>query len=258
MHALMYAADAGTQPSAGFDDQLGGAPYIALVDYATSWAYIPGEGQLASSLSVSGFLGAFSPGFTMPACGTFERLHAKLVIGGLGLDGVRAATTRVLGEAQRVVTGSVAERRAPRPASTSTPSILRAGAYYCARRPTRPERSRCTCWRGRACGSTRCRAASRSRRRRSTAGAGADRDGRRRPHRRERDGERHAGAGARAGGAGGRAGAAGDPGEHGEPPLPGGRLHVAFATSGTVTLPVPPGSWQVIVARVRVRSCGSR
>ncbi|HWU86562.1 MAG TPA: CehA/McbA family metallohydrolase, partial [Kofleriaceae bacterium] len=32
-------------------------------------------------------------------------------------------------------------------------------------------------------------------------------------------------------------------------PLPGGRLHVAFATSGTATLPVPPGSWEVIVSR---------
>ena len=50
------------QPGAGFDEQLNGAPYIALVDDgATSWAYVPGDGTLGSSLSARGFLGAFTP-----------------------------------------------------------------------------------------------------------------------------------------------------------------------------------------------------
>ena len=39
------------QPDAGFDETLNGAPYLALVDDdATSWAYIPGDGTLGSSL----------------------------------------------------------------------------------------------------------------------------------------------------------------------------------------------------------------
>ena len=35
----------------------------------------------------------------------------------------------------------------------------------------------------------------------------------------------------------------------GETDYPGDRLHVAFATTGDVTLPVPPGNWKVIVSR---------
>jgi hypothetical protein len=109
-HAVMYTkrtAPKAWQPGLGFDDQLNG-PYLALVeDDATSWAYAPGEGTLSSSLSVSGFLGAFGPGFDIPACGTSEHLHAKIIIGGPGLDGVQAAAARTLGTEQRVITGTV-------------------------------------------------------------------------------------------------------------------------------------------------------
>ncbi|MEO8703174.1 MAG: CehA/McbA family metallohydrolase [Kofleriaceae bacterium] len=108
-HAFMYTKRTPVfQPGRGFDGDVNGAPYLALIDdAATSWAYIPGEGALGSSLAVSGFLGAFSDGFTMPACDTLERLHAKIVIGGPGLDGVQAATARVRNEAQRAITGTV-------------------------------------------------------------------------------------------------------------------------------------------------------
>ncbi len=111
MHAVMYAsrtAPKAFQPDAGFDESLSGAPYMALIeDGATGWAYMPGEGALASSLAASGFLGAFSPGFTIPTCGTVDRLHAKIVIGGPGLDGVVAAANRTLGHEQREITGTV-------------------------------------------------------------------------------------------------------------------------------------------------------
>ena len=108
-HAFMYTKRTPVfQPGRGFESDVNGAPYLALVDDgATSWAYIPADGNLGSSLSVSGFLGAFSPGFEMPACDTLERLHAKIVIGGTGLDGVQAAAARVRGEAQREITGTV-------------------------------------------------------------------------------------------------------------------------------------------------------
>jgi len=109
LHALMYTERTPAfQPNKGFDATLSNTPYIALVDdEATSWAYIPGEGTLGSSLSTSGFLGAFAPGFTMPACGKLDRLHAQIAIGGPGLDGavLAAATTR--GEAVREITGAV-------------------------------------------------------------------------------------------------------------------------------------------------------
>jgi hypothetical protein len=108
-HAFMYTKRTPVfQPGRGFDPDVGGAPYIALIDEtATSWAYLPGEGNLGSSLAVSGFLGSFSQGFELPACGTLDRLHAKIVIGGPGTDGIQAAAARVRGEAQRAITGRV-------------------------------------------------------------------------------------------------------------------------------------------------------
>lgn len=109
LHALMYTSRTPVfQPGKGFDDQLQQAPYVALIDDgATGWAYLPGEGALGSSLAVSGFVGAFSDGFTMPACTASDRLHAQIVIGGPGLDGVVGAVARTQGAPQRAVTGVV-------------------------------------------------------------------------------------------------------------------------------------------------------
>lgn len=114
MHALMYSERTSPsiyQPGYGFDHQLQNAPYVAFVeDNATSWAYMPGDGTLGSSLSASGFLGAFGPGYTIPACGTSERLHAKIIIAGPGLDPVIQA---VATDEQREVTGTVTRNGVP-------------------------------------------------------------------------------------------------------------------------------------------------
>lgn len=109
LHALMFTERTPVfQPNKGFDATLDNAPYLALVDdEATSWAYLPGQGTLGTALSVSGFLGAFSPGFTMPACQRIERLHAKIAIGGPGLDGAVVAAASTRGETLRAVTGTV-------------------------------------------------------------------------------------------------------------------------------------------------------
>lgn len=109
-HAFMYTARTPIfQPNRGFDDRINGAPYVALVDdTATSWAYLPADGSFGSALSASGFVGAFGDGFEIPACEPLERLHATLVIGGRGVDGVQAAVERFRGTAQREITGSVA------------------------------------------------------------------------------------------------------------------------------------------------------
>jgi len=118
LHAIMYSkrtSPSAFQPGLGFDETLD-SPYLALVqDDATSWAYAPGDGMLTSSIAASGFLGAFGPGFDIPACGTSERLHAKLIIGGPGLDGIQAAAARVLGETQRTITGTVTRGGVPAP-----------------------------------------------------------------------------------------------------------------------------------------------
>ncbi|MDB4963227.1 MAG: hypothetical protein JWP01_3226 [Myxococcales bacterium] len=108
LHALMFTARTPAfQPGKGFDTTLSQTPYLALVDdTATSWAYLPGEGTLGSSIAASGFLGAFAPGFTMPACGRTDRVHAKIAIGP-GLDGAVVAAANARGEMLREITGTV-------------------------------------------------------------------------------------------------------------------------------------------------------
>ena len=115
LHALMYTERTPVfQPTVGFDEHVNGAPYLDLIDdEATSWSYIPGDGTLGSSLSVSGFLGAFTGGYTLPACGTTDRIHASIVIGGPGLDGVEAAVARTRGDTQRTITGTVTRGGVP-------------------------------------------------------------------------------------------------------------------------------------------------
>jgi hypothetical protein len=107
MHALMYTertSPAVFQPGVGFDPQLQNAPYVAFVeDTATSWAYVPADGTLGSSLFASGFLGAFGPGYSIPACGTSDRIHARIVIAGPGLDPIQQSA----GGYDREVTGKV-------------------------------------------------------------------------------------------------------------------------------------------------------
>lgn len=111
MHALMYSertAPSIFQPGVGFDQTLQDAPYVAFVeDGATSWAYMPAEGTLGSSIAASGFLGAFGAGYTIPACGTSERMHARIVIAGPGLDPVQVAANKLLGTEEVEVSGSV-------------------------------------------------------------------------------------------------------------------------------------------------------
>src|SRR6185436_2682792 len=253
MHALMYTKRTPVyQPGLGFDESLGGAPYMALVDdLATSWAYVPGEGDLGTSLSVSGFLGAFSSGFAMPACGTAERLHAQLVIGGPGLDGVQAAAARVLGQAQRTIRGTVARGGAP-VAGIHVHAVDSASGAYLTRATTDaaggfslhvPQAA-----------SVRLDAVSPGEPvQRTEAGTGTG------PVQIALPAIGQIRVTATEGGvavpvrvqvlpAAGQA-LPDVPSKYGEPPLPGGRLHVAFATSGNVTLPVPPGSWEVIVSR---------
>jgi hypothetical protein len=138
MHAVMFSSRTSPrpfQPDLGFDDLLASAPYIAFPeDGATSWAYVPGEGTLASSIATSGFLGAFSAGFPMAGCGTTDRLHARIVIGGPGLDGVVAAAHRVLGVDQEEIAGVIT--RASVPAAGVHVHAIGAGPRYLTRATT--------------------------------------------------------------------------------------------------------------------------
>jgi hypothetical protein len=238
-------------PGVGFDDQPSG-PYMALVDdRATSWAYVPGEGELGSSFTLTGFVAAFGPGFTIPACGSLERLHARLVIGGPGLDGVAAAAARVLGNAQRTITGTVSRGGAP-VAGIRVHAVDSAGTAYHTRATT--DGSGAFSLHVPAGANVRLEAISPGEpiaRLEIGTGTGpaqvalaplgqirvtATENGGRVPVRVQvlpGSGQTLPNV----------------PRRYGETQLPGGRLHVAFATSGEVTLPVPPGTWEVIVSR---------
>jgi hypothetical protein len=252
LHALMYTKRTPVyQPRLGFDDQLGG-PYLALVDdRATSWAYLPGEGGLGRSLAQSGFVGAFSPGFAMPACGTLERLHARLVIGGPGVDGIQAAVARLQGEAQRTITGTVTRGGAPAP-GIHVHAVESAGGAYFTRATT--DASGAFSLHVPAGTSVRLDAVAPGEPiQRAEVGTGAGPLAIALPPVGQlrvvaTEGGARVPARVQVLPASGQA-LPSIPARYGEPPLPGGRLHVAFATSGEVTLPVPPGSWEVIVSR---------
>ena len=252
MHAVTFERRTPVyQPGLGFDDQLSG-PYLALVDdRATSWAYAPGEGGLGSSLASSGFLGSFGAGFTIAACGASERLHARLVIGGPGLDGVQAAAARVLGEAQRTITGTVTRGGAP-VAGIHVHAVDSAGTAYHTRATT--DGSGAFSLHVPAAASVRLDATAPGEPiAQLSVGTGtgpaqialgalgqirvvATESGARVPARVQIV-------------PGSGQALPNVPLRYGESPLPGGRLRVAFATSGEVMLPVPPGTWEVIVSR---------
>jgi len=252
-HAFMYSKRTPVfQPRRGFDEDISGAPYIAFVDEdATSWAYIPGDGEpFGSALSVSGFVGTFSKGFDMPACGTLERLHAQLVIGGTGLDGIEAAVARLRGDAQREITGTVTRTGSGPAAGISVHAIDASSDAYLTRTTTDANGQ-------------------------FTLHVPADADVRLDA---VRVGEPIVSEQVGAGTTGAITlpelatihvtaiegvtpvpvrvqvfptgqGVAPIPERYGEHGLPSGRLQVVFATTGDTTLSVPPGTWEVVVSR---------
>jgi hypothetical protein len=218
-------------------------------DGATSWAYIPGEGTLGSSIAASGFLGAFSAGFTIPGCGTADRLHARIVIGGPGLDGVVAAANRVLDVEQREITGTVTRAGVPAAGVHVHAIEVSAGERYLTRATTD------------ASGAFRLHVPGEANVRLDTTSRG------------DAPGSAIVGTGTTpaaidlpATGAihvvateGGLAvparvqivatGLPEIPEKYGEPPITADRLHVVYPETGDVTLPAPPGDYEVIVSR---------
>ncbi len=245
LHALMYTKRTPIfQPGKGFDDALDHTPYVALVDdRATSWAYIPGEGELGTSISASGFVGAFSDGFTIPGCTAFDRLHAQLVIGGPGLDGVVAAVARTRGDAQKELTGTVTRDGVPQ-AGVHVHAVDAGGSYltrtttddagnYTLHVPADATATLTAFRRGDALATGTGTLAM------PPAGS---------IHVVATEGTTHVPVRVQVMPAAGQA-IPGVPVGFGEAQLADGRLHIAYAVTGDVTVTVPPGSWKVIVSR---------
>ena len=253
LHALMYTDRMPAfQPDLGFDKAIGGAPYLALVDdRATSWGYIPADGPLTSSLAASGFLGAFTPGFTIPACGTTDRIHAQLVIGGPGLDGIQSAIARTRGDTQRTITGTITRAGSPAEGvrvhaidvtgmdSYLTRATTDASGNFTLDVPIDAEVRLDAYKRGDALGSAQV-----------GTGTTATID-------LPANGSIHVVATENNAAVPVRVQvvpAAGQtiptvPASYGEPVIADGRLYVEYPVAGDITLPVPPGSWQVVVSR---------
>jgi hypothetical protein len=254
LHALMYTKrtnPSAFQPGRGFDDELTGAPFVAIVeDDATSWAYVPGEGELGTSLAVSGFLGGFTGGFELPACGTTDEVHARIVIGGPGLDGIRVAVANLRGEPQRAITGTVS-RAGVALGGVRVHAIDAAGSYL-----TRTTSASDGSFRLHVPAGTSVRLETFARGEANVAaelGAGSG------PVTLDLPGSGAIRVVATEGGTpvparvqvrpGAGQTIASVPGHYGEPRIPGERLHVVYPVTGDVTLPVPPGVWEVIVSR---------
>jgi len=250
LHALMYTERTPVfQPTMGFDQNVNGAPYMALIDdQATSWAYVPGDGTLGSSLSVSGFLGAFTGGYTLPACGTTDRVHASIVIGGPGLDGVEAAVARTNGDAERAITGTVTRGGVPAAGvrvhavdgmSYLTRTTTGADGTFTLHVPAAANVHLDAYKRGDIIGTAEV-----------GTGASATID-------LPATGSIHVVATENGSavpvrvqvvpGAGQTVPTV--PASYGEPGIASGRLHVEYAVTGDVTVPAPPGTWDVIVSR---------
>jgi len=250
LHALMYTKRTPVfQPGLGFDENLASAPFVALVDdRATSWAYLPGQGMLGAGMSVSGFVGALGDGFAMPGCMRTDRLHAQIVIGGPGLDGILGAVARTRGTSQREITGTVT-RDGVAQAGVHVHALGAGGSYLT--RVTTDDAGRFTLHAA-ADGEVSLTAF-----RRGDAVASAP------------VGDAPVALALPAAGAihvtateGGAAvpvrvqllPAAGQmlpqvPGGFGETAIAAGRLHVTYAVTGDVTLTAPPGRWEVVVSR---------
>ncbi|MFK7986979.1 MAG: CehA/McbA family metallohydrolase [Sandaracinaceae bacterium] len=93
-------------PGDGFD--VGAAtPWLGFsAERGTSFLYVvPGE-DLSGNLEVSGFVSYFSRAFGL-SCGSTRRQHARIVVGGPGVDGVTRAYHRSEGTAVEELTGTV-------------------------------------------------------------------------------------------------------------------------------------------------------
>jgi hypothetical protein len=250
LHALMYTSRTPVfQPGKGFDDRLQQTPYVALIDEgATSWAYLPGEGVLGTSLAMSGFVGVFSDGFTMPACTASDRLHAQIVIGGPGLDGVVGAVARTKGAPQREVTGIVTRGGVPQ-AGVRVHALDGSGGYltrattdatgaYALHVPADASVAVTAFRRG---DGVATQAAGTGPAAIALPAAGAI-------HVTATEGAVQVPVRVQILPADGQP-VPQVPGSFGEAGYASGRLHIAYAVTGDVTLTAPPGNWEVIVSR---------
>lgn len=109
LHGFMYTPRVGLYaPGHGFDAEGKRLPWLGFVtDEGASWAYAWPEGPLEPGVAQSGFFGVFTDGYTIEPCTETRRHHARVTIGGPGLDGLLVAVARDEGATLRAISGVV-------------------------------------------------------------------------------------------------------------------------------------------------------
>ncbi|MFW6066837.1 MAG: CehA/McbA family metallohydrolase [Myxococcota bacterium] len=92
----------------GFDTEGVELDFIGFIDDdATSYSYeVPGQ-TLGPGISASGFRSSFTDGYTIVPCEELERHHARITIGGPGVDGLLQARARQEDDPLREISGTV-------------------------------------------------------------------------------------------------------------------------------------------------------
>jgi hypothetical protein len=255
MHGFMYGDRMPRfTPEAGFKES-GAVPWLgAIDDLGASFAYqVPGV-SLGEGIAESGFLAKFTDGFTIAACGETRHLHARLTIGGPGLDGLQQAMAREASTPMREITGTVLDS-AGQPAAGVRVHAERATSGYLTRATT--DASGHYALHVPADAAVRLTAYRRGDSAVIANDIGVDAATHDftlppagRVHVTIKDAESGEALPARVQIMNGEGqGIPGVPGNFGEIGLQGGRLQVEFPMNGDITLPVPAGAWKVVVSR---------
>lgn len=252
-------------PVTGFDsgalyapDAMGSlrsTPFVAFVDHgATSYAWSSPDSNLTPLLFVSGFDAFTSRRFALPACAQTRRPFARITLGGPGLDGLRVALARDASQTLREVRGTVRDAGGMPAANVNVHATSADGRTYLTRATTdaagafilhvpNTDPVRLVGWREGENPTAPVDVAASA----TTAMLSLGPSGSIRVRASEMGREGTVPARVQV------VPAAGDPPSlgdlYGERSFGNRRLHIAFPTNGEVTLPAPPGRYQVTVSR---------
>jgi hypothetical protein len=254
LHGYMYTPRMPLfAPGLGFDTENKDVPYLGFIDdEATSYAYsIPGQ-VLSGGIYASGFASNFAEPFEILACAQTRRHHARLTIGGPGLDGLLQAVARTQGTSLRPITGVVTETDGTPAKGVRVHATDEAGGYitraltdasgaYALHVPD-GQAALLTVWRQGDPAVEASAAADQSSVDIQLAPGGL-------VHVVALDDESGAPLPVRIQILPTTDPVPGVPGYYGEPRVTGGRVHVEYAMDGQATLRLPEGSWEVVVSR---------
>jgi len=254
LHGFIYQPRMPTfAPRLGFDTEGETLDYIGFIDTdGASYAYSRLDEPLRAGVSESGFTSNFAGSFTIAACGETRRHHARITIGGPGLDGLVQAVARTGGESLREITGTVRDATGAPAAGVRIHAETDGGDYltralsgedgsYSLHVPSTADVRLTAYRRGDEVVGPIALAAAEITADVVLAPTGSI-------HVTAVDGVAGAPLPARVQVLPIGQGVPGVPGNFGEPGVTGGRLHVEFPVDGDVTVRAPVGDWEVVVS----------